>query len=797
MNNSVKSFMTVIAALAMVFVSCKKEEEEIVVPRSVTLERQELTLTIGTEQTISATVESENAADKSVSWESSDAAVVSVSAEGKLKALAEGSAVITVSTFNGCKDKCFVTVWDGLVHVTGVRINQPAADMIIGDHITLSATVLPDKASDKSVVWSSSDANVATVSDAGEVEAVSAGRAVITVTTVDGLFSDKCVVSVKYSPVSVSVSEAKALSCCSGSVTGAFYVPADAEGPIKKGVIYSTESDASLSGSVWVEDTQSEGTAIAAILSPLMPSTKYYVRTWVSVAGTVYLSTVSSFETFGVNTLVQTAFATEIGAKKATLNASVNLDGTVFAAKELGFKFRKAGDEWTRYPVESDNQGVIVLNKTDLVSGTTYEFCAYVSLDGRSYESEVKSFATQQITVTYTKGIKDVADTEVTIFGTVTIGTSEQVDSHVYVYYSNTLTTVEELKAAGSRQEIELGAGGAFSHRLTGLKAGTTYKYMMSVVVDGWEHDFGLASIPLSGYTIEVTTLDVQDVSFSKATLRGTAVRYTNENNPPSMSGRFVYGTVSDPEQLKASGTLVSAQYWGTDNIYTKVLSGLKSGTTYYYMAAVQCNGDLVYGQVESFSTEAVAEPVAVDLGLSVKWASFNVGATKMSQTGFYFQWGDQDVPEEYSWTEYSLCTGSAGTIFKYKASDGKTVLDSEDDIATNLLGDGWRMPTKEECAELGDDTKVTWEVVTVDGVTGTRIRSKTTDNYIFIPLSGVISGTSTSNTNFAYLWTSTVSSNGSYSYAWLLTASSSTGKPATGNQTSRKDGCPVRAVKP
>ena len=495
MNSAVKSVLTVLAALAMVFVSCKKKED-IVVPSSVTLARQELTLTIGTEQTLTATVEPANAADKRLSWESSDAAVVTVSAKGKLKALAEGSAVITVSTFNGCKDKCSVTVWDGLVHVTGVSINQPAADMIVGDRITLSATVLPDDASDKSVTWTSSDSNVATVSDAGEVVAASAGRAIITVTTVDGHLSDECVVSV-------------------------------------------------------------------------------------------------------------------------------------------------------------------------------------------------------------------------------------------------------------------------------------------------------------SAYTIEVTTLEAQDIGFSKATLRGTAVCHTNESSLPSMGGHFVYGTVSDPEQLKEGGTVVSAQLWGSDNIFTKVQTGLKSGTTYYYMAAVLCDGEYVYGQVESFSTEAVAEPEAIDLGLSVKWASFNVGATKMSETGFYFQWGDQDVPEEYSWSEYSLCTGSAGTIFKYKESDGKTNLDPEDDIATNLLGTGWRMPTKEECAELGDESKVTWQPVTVNGVTGTRITSKINDNYIFIPLSGVISGTSTSNTNFAYLWTSTVSSNGSYSYAWLLTASSSTGKPATVNQTSRKDGCPVRAVKP
>ena len=492
---NIRFLLAVLAALAMVFVSCKKKEA-IVVPSSVTLGSQELTLTIGTEQTLTATVEPANAADKRLSWESSDAAVVTVNGKGKVKALAEGSAMITVSTVNGRKDKCLVTVWDGLVHVTGVSINQPAADMIVGDHITLSATVLPDDASDKSVAWSSSDANVATVSDAGEVVAVSAGHADITVTTVDGQHSDKCVVSV-------------------------------------------------------------------------------------------------------------------------------------------------------------------------------------------------------------------------------------------------------------------------------------------------------------SAYTIEVTTLEAQDIGFSKATLRGTAVCHINDSNPPSMGGRFVYGTVSDPEQLKADGTMVSAQMWGSDNIFTKVQTGLKSGTTYYYMAAVECEGEYVYGPVETFSTEAVAEPEAVDLGLSVKWASFNVGATKMSETGFYFQWGDQDVPEEYSWSEYSLCTGSAGTIFKYKESDGKTNLDPEDDIATNLLGAGWRMPTKEECAELGDDTKVTWEVVTVNGVTGTRITSKTTNNSIFIPLSGVISGTSTSNTKFAYIWTSTVSDNGSYSYAWVMTASSSSGKPYTGNQTSRKDGCPVRAVKP
>ena len=787
-----KSLLTVIAVLAMAFVSCKKEEE-IVTPLSVALDRQELTLVIGTEQSLSAAVEPENAADKSLSWKSSAPGVVSVSNEGKLKALAEGSAVITVSTFNGCTDKCFVSVWDGLVHVTGVRISQASADLTVGGQMTLSATVIPENASDKGIVWSSSDTDVATVSETGEVTAMSAGRALIYAVSEDGNHSDKCVVNVSYSPVSVSIEDASAASCCSALVRAVFSAPGNA-GQIKKGVIYSTENDAPISGSVWVEDALSEGTSISVTLSPLLPSTQYYVRAWVSVDGTITLSPASSFETFGVNTLIQTGSASGIGVKKATLNATVDFSGIGPAATERGFKFRKAGDEWSRFIADGGQGNAFALTKTDLVSNTTYEFCAYVSLDGRFYEGEVKSFKTSPISVDITKGIKDIENTEATVSGTFTIGTDEQVSSNLYVYYSNTLSTAEELKADGLCAEIVPEANGSFSYRLTGLKAGTTYRYLLSAVVDGWVHDTGVASIALPGYTVEVSTLVEENVSFDKAKLRGTAVCYTNGSNP-SMQGKFVYGTVNNPELLKSSGTVVAAQYWGGDGIYYKIVSGLKAGTTYYYMAAVLCNGEMVYGPMESFSTVGIEEPNMVDMGLSVKWADFNIGATKPSETGYYFSWGVPEIPEEYSWTNYPLCTGSASTLFKYTASDGKTVLESQDDIANLLLGNGWRMPTKEECQELREH--VTGEAAVRDGVAGVLLTSTENGNSIFIPMGGYNTGSSLSNTNMVYLWTSTVSSNGSYSYAWLMTVNTATYKPYAGNQTSRKDGCPVRAVKP
>ena len=786
-----KALILALGLLAMA-VSCKKEEE-IVTPRSVAIARQELTLVIGTEQSLSATVEPKNAADKSVSWNSSAPSVVSVSNEGVLKALAEGSAVITVSTFNGCTDKCFVSVWDGIVHVTGVKINQASVDLTVGERLTLSASVLPENASEKGIAWNSSSEDVATVSNTGEVTAVTPGKALIYAIAEDGGLSDKCVVTVSYSPVSVTVDEAKPLSCCTGSVKASFYVP-DNAGSIKKGVIYSTESDASLSGSVWVEDKVSEGASVSVTLNPLMPSTHYYVRAWVSVDGTVFLSPVSGFETFGVNTLVQTGSASGIGVKKATLNASVNFDGTIFSAKQQGFKFRKAGDEWSRFAADTEQGNVLTLTKTDLVSNTTYEFCAYVSLDGRFYEGEVRSFTTYPISVNITKGIKDVENNEATISGSFTIGTDEPVSRNLYVYYSNTLTTAEELKAGGLRAEIVPETNGTFSYRLTGLKAGTTYRYLLSAVVDGWTHDTGVASIALPGYSIDVATLVAEDISFAKAKLRGTAVCHTNGSNP-SMTGRFVYGTVNDPEQLKSSGTVVAAQYWGGDGIYYKIVSGLKSGTTYYYMAAVLCNGEMIYGPVESFSTVGIEEPNMVDMGVSVKWADFNIGATKPSEIGYYFSWGVPEIPDEYTWANYSLCTGSSGTIFRYTPSDGKTVLESQDDIANLLLGNGWRMPTKEECQELREH--VTGQSAVRDGVSGALLTSTVNGNSIFIPMGGYYTGTSLTNEAMAYLWTSTVSSNGNCTYAWLMTVSSATNMPYTGNQTTRKDGCPVRAVKP
>jgi uncharacterized protein YjdB len=120
--------------------------------------------------------------------------VATVSSSGLVRAVAPGTAVITVTTNDGNKQaNCNITVSS---NVTGVSLNITSQDMSINQTLQLTATVQPSNATDKSVSWSSSNASVATVSSSGLVKAVAPGMAVITVTTNDGNKRASCNITV-------------------------------------------------------------------------------------------------------------------------------------------------------------------------------------------------------------------------------------------------------------------------------------------------------------------------------------------------------------------------------------------------------------------------------------------------------------------------------------------------------------------------------------------------------------------------------------------------------------------------
>jgi hypothetical protein len=127
-------------------------------------------------------------------------------------------------------------------------------------------------------------------------------------------------------------------------------------------------------------------------------------------------------------------------------------------------------------------------------------------------------------------------------------------------------------------------------------------------------------------------------------------------------------------------------------------------------------------------------EPEYVDLGLSVKWATFNLGATSPEDYGDYFAWGETEPKEEYTWENYKWCDGTDTHITKYNTSDGKITLELEDDAAHVNWGSNWRMPRKDELKELIDSCQ--WERATLNDVVGNKITGPN-GNSIFIPAAG------------------------------------------------------------
>lgn len=146
-----------------------------------------------------------------------------------------------------------------------------------------------------------------------------------------------------------------------------------------------------------------------------------------------------------------------------------------------------------------------------------------------------------------------------------------------------------------------------------------------------------------------------------------------------------------------------------------------------------------------------------VDLGLSVKWATCNVGATTPEGYGDYFAWGEA-VPyytaghawdnacsnwktgkTGYNVASYKWCEGFYLTKYcnssSYGIVDNKSILDATDDAATANWGGSWRMPTKAERDELLENCTWTW--TTRNGVNGYRVTSNTNSNSIFLPAAG------------------------------------------------------------
>ena len=161
-----------------------------------------------------------------------------------------------------------------------------------------------------------------------------------------------------------------------------------------------------------------------------------------------------------------------------------------------------------------------------------------------------------------------------------------------------------------------------------------------------------------------------------------------------------------------------------------------------------------------------------VDLGLSVKWATCNVGATKPEEYGDYFAWGETQPKRNYDWSTYKWCNGSSDTQTKYCTNssygtvDNKNILEAADDAARANWGGSWRMPTKAEQDELRNNCTWTW--TTQNGVNGYKVTG-TNGNSIFLPAAGDRYDRSLGDAGYlGYYWSSSLNT-GSPRSAWSV----------------------------
>ena len=181
-----------------------------------------------------------------------------------------------------------------------------------------------------------------------------------------------------------------------------------------------------------------------------------------------------------------------------------------------------------------------------------------------------------------------------------------------------------------------------------------------------------------------------------------------------------------------------------------------------------------------------------IDLGLSVKWATCNVGASSAGDYGGYYAWGETETKSSYAWDNCFDCLDSTGDSWGTYKIGGKTSIipTSDHDTARENWGGSWRMPTNAEFEELCNKCEWTW--TSQGGHNGYLVTSKTNGNSIFLPAAGWRGGTvrysEGENGNY---WSSTLCSSYSGSTRYLYFHSSYHGT----NNNFRSYGLSIRPV--
>ena len=273
------------------------------------------------------------------------------------------------------------------------------------------------------------------------------------------------------------------------------------------------------------------------------------------------------------------------------------------------------------------------------------------------------------------------------------------------------------------------------------------------------------------GAVLNVDGQQQADGSYSFAIIAAVN-RSDIEGNSLDLTGKEFSCTVDAPaDKLISNDGIISGNLHALALNYTKGVAG-KMKIAYMFTDSFTVAGRKLEKEY-SLSFSIVSEMEYIDLGLSVKWATCNLGASKPTEYGGYYQWaGTKDVSDTKIYLDWNNCpyhTGSSSTsgFTKYNTDpsygtvDNKTVLEAKDDAASVALGGKWRIPTDTEWDELRNTSNCSWTWTSIDGVNGYKVQSKKSgysDQWIFLPAAGYRFDYYLSNVgSYGFYWSSSL----------------------------------------
>jgi hypothetical protein len=555
--------------------------------------------------------------------------------------------------------------------------------------------------------------------------------------------SNGCPVRPVFSTISAITGSASDITLVSAKLTGTVIGTTVPHSTISWGMFYSTQSADVKSGTKIASNSSGDG-SFSITLNDLVVHTTYYYCTYLKIDSTYYYGEVEKFTT--------KAYGEAVDLGLSVKWASYNVGAT--KPEEEGDHFGWADPTGTKISENLDDYPSA--NPPSNICCTEYDMAR--AKWGSNWRLPTKAEEQELIdkcTWTWTKqnevkGYKVVGPNGNSIF----------------------------LPAACDRKAgVMYGLEYGYYWSGTLNESDASYAYFVifnsdSLLVDFNYRDYGYSVRPVFNL-IGADTGSASNIGQTTVTLTGTVSGTLNPHS--TISWGMFYSTESLDVK---NGTKVVSSSSGDGN-FSLSLNGLIAHTTYFYCAYLMIDGKYYYGYEKNFTTKDYEKAGdAVDLGLSVKWASCNVGATKPEEYGGYYGWADP-----------SGLKTSTNLDYYPNANPPSEISGTEYDIARSKWGGNWRIPTRTEQIELV--TKCTWTWTTQNGVKGCKVEGPS-GNSIFLPAAGlsVNSNMGEIGENGLY-WGGTLDVNGA-SYASTLFFNSS--KRNLGNYY-RYCGFPVRAV--